>query len=871
MNAEDLAKKFITRSFPKESQISNLKASKYFNNSSNDNNNNTMHNTNQSELTIKDSLYNHDDSNNSNINTYNTTETPNTINNPSNSNTTKHRKTRSRKIILDKSLYSNNSIKVNLKINFNNNKISKKRIEEDDDIIPEDFRDDNICNITPIINSNNYILDTINILPDNHHIEGFSSEEENYISDNNLNKSINNTKINSNSKNNHKNNPISKNLDLDLEYNTIDFNWRKSNKNNVNSGNPNNNSNTNITNNEKLNSSDTNILRNIWNCSNYNNYNNNNNNIQILSIEAFSIVLIEEKINGIMNMSTNTPNNNNSYSSNNNSSMKCSNMYNIIYPFKDDVLLSMKNNTNTNYINNSKDFLLLHELFTINFSYMYILLVLVLYKEYNEFISSTFYNNNSNSNSSNNFSYNSNTNNTTIEKSLKNCAFNIRQNLLIYVYVNNGDNTNNINTNSNSSLSNLLEEANMWLNNNLYEDNNMNSNSNFNTAKKYLSNNNKIVYSILKNVIRNISSNANEVGVKPNLDLLTIYLEEIHNSTSSTCNNSNNSSSNTLSKLDNIKNNILFSFYDESLEYLNKLDNNTNTNNNNNNKNNDNDRKKIEEYNNTNINNNTNNIVNNTNTNNIENITIEDDQNNINNNNQDSTTINQTNPEDQKPTPPYLPIFNPYINNNINIHNSNIYNLIEYTLVLDLDETLVHYVEESDQAFIQIRPGAELFVEELSKFYELVIFTAAMQDYADLVLDQLDPNNYISYRLYRQHTNKSKGVHIKDLSLLNRDLKKTCIVDNVEDNFQLQPSNGLNIKNFEGEEDDNELEYLVEKLKGIVITKNEVKYHMNGDRDYSSMLDSNSKQNNEEYFLECVKEIQKNMKERYSGVGNSNV
>jgi TFIIF-interacting CTD phosphatase-like protein len=47
---------------------------------------------------------------------------------------------------------------------------------------------------------------------------------------------------------------------------------------------------------------------------------------------------------------------------------------------------------------------------------------------------------------------------------------------------------------------------------------------------------------------------------------------------------------------------------------------------------------------------------------------------------------------------------------------------------LDLDETLVHYVEEGDSAFIQIRPGAEMFIEELAQYYELVIFTAAMQD-----------------------------------------------------------------------------------------------------------------------------------------------
>ena len=52
----------------------------------------------------------------------------------------------------------------------------------------------------------------------------------------------------------------------------------------------------------------------------------------------------------------------------------------------------------------------------------------------------------------------------------------------------------------------------------------------------------------------------------------------------------------------------------------------------------------------------------------------------------------------------------------------------KYTLVLDLDETLVHYVEDNDSAYIQIRPGAEAFLEEMYNHYEIVVFTAAMQD-----------------------------------------------------------------------------------------------------------------------------------------------
>jgi CTD small phosphatase-like protein 2 len=53
----------------------------------------------------------------------------------------------------------------------------------------------------------------------------------------------------------------------------------------------------------------------------------------------------------------------------------------------------------------------------------------------------------------------------------------------------------------------------------------------------------------------------------------------------------------------------------------------------------------------------------------------------------------------------------------------------------------------------------------MSQLYEVVIFTAAMQDYADWVLDQLDPERQlIKYRLYRQHATHSGPVFIKDLS-----------------------------------------------------------------------------------------------------------
>jgi hypothetical protein len=52
----------------------------------------------------------------------------------------------------------------------------------------------------------------------------------------------------------------------------------------------------------------------------------------------------------------------------------------------------------------------------------------------------------------------------------------------------------------------------------------------------------------------------------------------------------------------------------------------------------------------------------------------------------------------------------------------------EYCLVLDLDETLVHYFEVGSEGTFLVRPGCDQFLKEMSELYEVVIFTAAMQD-----------------------------------------------------------------------------------------------------------------------------------------------
>ena len=134
------------------------------------------------------------------------------------------------------------------------------------------------------------------------------------------------------------------------------------------------------------------------------------------------------------------------------------------------------------------------------------------------------------------------------------------------------------------------------------------------------------------------------------------------------------------------------------------------------------------------------------------------------------------------------------------------------TLVLDLDETLVHFTENESNGKFLVRPFAREFLIRLSQFFELVVFTAALKDYADWILDRIDTSGHIKYRLYRDHTTLQNGVYLKDLSRLNRDLSRMIIVDNNPDNFQMQPQNGIYIKSWYEDPSDMALKHLASLL-----------------------------------------------------------
>lgn len=95
-----------------------------------------------------------------------------------------------------------------------------------------------------------------------------------------------------------------------------------------------------------------------------------------------------------------------------------------------------------------------------------------------------------------------------------------------------------------------------------------------------------------------------------------------------------------------------------------------------------------------------------------------------------------------------------------------------------------------------MRPYCLEFIQELSKVYEIYVFTASSFSYATAVLKFLDPHSlYISGLLTRSNCMQTKnGFFIKDLRIIrNKDLKDVLIVDNLAHSFGFQIDNGVPI------------------------------------------------------------------------------
>ncbi|XP_074098998.1 mitochondrial import inner membrane translocase subunit TIM50-C [Cotesia typhae] len=136
-------------------------------------------------------------------------------------------------------------------------------------------------------------------------------------------------------------------------------------------------------------------------------------------------------------------------------------------------------------------------------------------------------------------------------------------------------------------------------------------------------------------------------------------------------------------------------------------------------------------------------------------------------------------------------------------------------VVLELNDVLVHpeWTYETGWRFKK-RPGLDLFLDNLSQYFELVIYTSQPQATIAPVLASLDPKG-VAHKLMREATRFIDGCHIKDLNALNRDLKKIIVVDWNPSNVKLHPDNLFKIPRWDGNDDDTTLFYLASFLKTV--------------------------------------------------------
>lgn len=141
-----------------------------------------------------------------------------------------------------------------------------------------------------------------------------------------------------------------------------------------------------------------------------------------------------------------------------------------------------------------------------------------------------------------------------------------------------------------------------------------------------------------------------------------------------------------------------------------------------------------------------------------------------------------------------------------------------YTLVIEMTGLLLHPEWTFNTGWrYKKRPGLDYFLEQIKyPTFEVVLFTREPYLSGFPIVTNLDPENHIQFKLFRESTNLKNNHHVKDLEFMNRDLKKIIVIDWDENAYQSQPRNALHrLKKWDGDESDTDLVYLASFLKMI--------------------------------------------------------
>ena len=121
-----------------------------------------------------------------------------------------------------------------------------------------------------------------------------------------------------------------------------------------------------------------------------------------------------------------------------------------------------------------------------------------------------------------------------------------------------------------------------------------------------------------------------------------------------------------------------------------------------------------------------------------------------------------------------------------------------YTLILDLNDTIVNFQQTNNsQGILRLRPFLLEFLEEISSYYELILFTTSTEYFSKPIINAIEENKkYFDFIFYREYAIIVGNDFVKDLTRVGRALDSTIIVDNMPQNFRLQKENGIHIKPF---------------------------------------------------------------------------
>lgn len=163
---------------------------------------------------------------------------------------------------------------------------------------------------------------------------------------------------------------------------------------------------------------------------------------------------------------------------------------------------------------------------------------------------------------------------------------------------------------------------------------------------------------------------------------------------------------------------------------------------------------------------------------------------------------------------------------------------------MDLDETMIHCSQSDQKLIINYRPHLELFLQEMDKYYNLVLFTASEREYAEKILNKIDSESkYIQNVLARENCLKYKNAYIKDFRIIaNRHVnhkEDIVMLDNKVVSFGYNINQGVPILPFYENLEDCELRgiipFLIELSSKKVSLKDRLKVRYNYGHKFSKL------------------------------------